>query len=183
MKRTSLLVPLLLAMAFSGFAQQQPHDSTTYNFTVSDCVNYAYTHQHDVINASLDVKSAEYHVKETIGQGYPQLSGTANFQDYLKTPSIIFPDFISNPIYGILNREKVKNSVTDSIISATAPKSNGKPQSVSLYQTYNSNVGLTINQILFDPNYIIGLQGRKTYKELYQRSFTRTKIDVNVNVT
>ncbi len=53
----------------------------------------------------------------------------------------------------------------------------------SFTQKYNSNLGLVANQIIFDPSYIVGLQGRKTYKQLYERSYIRTKIEVNVNTT
>jgi len=49
--------------------------------------------------------------------------------------------------------------------------------------TYQSNLGVNASQIIFDPNYIVGLQGRKTYKQLYERSYTRSKIEANVNVT
>jgi len=183
MKHILIILSLLSAGAINTFAQQAAPDSQKYNFTVADCINYAYQHQHDVKNANLDVESAGYHVKEVLGQGYPQITGSASFQDYLKTPSIIFPDFISGPIYNVLNQQQVKNSSTGEVISATPPPSNTKPQSISLYQTYNSGLGLNINQILFDPSYIVGLQGRKTYKQLYERSYTRTKIDAAVNVT
>ena len=44
-------------------------------------------------------------------------------------------------------------------------------------------MGATASQILFDPNYIVGLQSRRTYKELYARSYASSKITVNVNVT
>ncbi|BAU54549.1 Outer membrane protein TolC precursor [Mucilaginibacter gotjawali] len=183
MKHIVLILSLICAVALNGFAQQAPPDSQKYNFTVADCVNYAYEHQHDVKNANLDVESAGYHVKETIGQGLPQISGAASFQDYLKTPSIIFPDFISGPVYGILNKQHVVDSATNKVISGTPPASNGKANTVSFQQNYNTNIGFTINQILFDPNYIVGLQASKTYKELYTRSYTRSKIEVNVNIT
>jgi len=183
MKHILLIMSLIGAVVIQGFAQTAKPDSQTYNFSVADCVNYAYEHQHDAINANLDVTSANYHVREIIGQGLPQISGVASFQDYLKTPSIIFPDFISGPLYNILHINHVVDSLKNRVISGTPPPSTGKPAQVSLYQTYNTNVGFNINQILFDPNYIIGLQGRKTYKQLYERSYTRAKIDVNVAVT
>ena len=113
----------------------------------------------------------------------PQISGSASFQDYVKTPSIIFPDFISGPVYSILNTQKVKNSSTDSIISKTPPPSNGKPQSVSLYQKYNANFGVTLNQIIFSGSYLVGLKASRTYKQLYERNYTRSKIDARVNIT
>lgn len=180
MKHLFLLL-LLSCMALSSFAQQAapPPTNTVYNFTVTDCVNYAYEHQHDVMNANLDNKSADYRVKEIIGQGYPQISGSANFQDYIKTPTVLFPDFITPLTYGVLAKEGVKDGNGNPIV---VPAGGGLAP-VKFTQKYNSNLGLTVNQLIFDPNYIVGLQARKTYKELYQRSYTRSKIEVNASVT
>src|ERR1700759_3474825 len=99
MKNILIITMLLLGTALTGYAQQTAQPAAVHNFSLQDCINYAYEHQDTVKNASLDVKSAEYKVKETTGRGLPQINGTASFQDYLKTPSIIFPDFISGPIY------------------------------------------------------------------------------------
>jgi outer membrane protein len=149
MKYKLLIASILCTMALTSHAQQAVQDTGTFNFTVADCVNYAYAHQHDVVNANLDVKSAEYHVKEIIGQGLPQVNATASFTDYFKSPVIV--------------------------VSPT--------QNFKIYEPYNSAIGVGFTQIIFDPNYIVGLQGRKTYKQLYERSYTRTKIETNVNVT
>ncbi|MDP9081505.1 MAG: TolC family protein [Bacteroidota bacterium] len=179
MKHILLIICLVSGITLKGFSQQAAPDSQRYNFSIQDCINYAYAHQHDVINANLDVTSAEYHVKETIGQGLPQISGTASFQDYLKSPTVLFPDFITPLTYGVLAKEGVKDGNGKPIV---VPTSSGE-QPVNFTQKYNSSVGVTLNQILFDPNYIVGLQARKTYKELYDRSFTRSKIEASVNVT
>ncbi len=147
----------MCAIALNSFAQQTPPDSQKYSFTVADCVNYAYLHQDSVVNAGLDVTSAGYHVKEIIGQGYPQISGVASFQDYLKIPTTLIPgEFFGAP---------------------------GTFIPLKFGVTYQSNLSLTANQIIFDPSYLVGLAGRRTYKELYDRSYTRSKIAVNVNVT
>jgi outer membrane protein len=156
MKHILLIITLISAFALTGLAQQARPDSGSYNFSVADCVNYAYQHQHDVVNANLDVTSAEYHVRETIGQGFPQINGTANFLDYLIIPTTLIP----GSFVGQTGNIKLKFGVT-----------------------YQSTLGLTATQIIFDPSYIVGLQGRKTYKQLYERSYTRSKIEANVNVT
>ncbi len=143
-------------MALKSSAQQAVQDTGTYNFTVADCVNYAYAHQHDVINANLDVKSAEYHVKEIIGQGLPQVNGSANFLDYLIIPTTLIP----GSFIGQSGNVKLKFGVT-----------------------YQSTLSVTASQIIFDPSYLVGLQGRKTYQQLYDRSYTRSKIEANVGVT
>jgi len=156
MKRILIIASIISTAALNSFAQQAAPDTTKYNFTVAECVGYAYQHQHDVVNANLDVTSAAYHVKEVIGQGYPQISGTANFLDYLIIPTTLIP----GSFVGQQGNIKLKFGVT-----------------------YQSTLGLAFNQIIFDPNYLVGLAARKTYQQLYDRSYTRTKIDANVNVT
>src|ERR1700712_4333764 len=153
MKNKIITMLALLSVASGRYAQQ-----ATPNFTIQDCINYAYEHQDSVINAKLDVKSAEYNVKETIGRGLPQVNGTAGFQDYLKIPTTLLP----GEIFG-------------------QPAGTFIP--VKFGVKYQSNLGINASQIIFDPDYLVGLQARKTYKQLYERSYTRSKIDANVNVT
>ncbi len=157
MKHIFFIVSFLCVLVLNSYAQQEAApDTAAYNFSIADCVNYAYAHQHDVVNANLDVTSAEYHVREIIGQGFPQINGSANFLDYLIIPTTLIP----GSFVGQQGNIKLKFGVT-----------------------YQSTLGLTATQIIFDPSYLVGLQGRKTYKQLYERSYTRSKIEVNVNVT
>ncbi|MGN6397511.1 MAG: TolC family protein [Mucilaginibacter sp.] len=157
MKHILIVMCLVSGIALNGFSQTAAPDSQRYNFTIQDCINYAYEHQDSVVNANLDVKSAEYRVKETIGQGFPQIHGVASFQDYLKIPTTLLPgEFFGQPGTFIPIKFGVK---------------------------YQSNLSLTASQILFDPDYLVGLQARNTYKELYDRSLTRSKISTAVNVT
>ena len=181
MKYIYLITAIWCGTALISHAQQAKVDSI-YHFTLQDCINYAYQHQDSVVNANLDVKSSEYRVKEITGQGLPQISGSASFQDYLKTPSILFPNFISAPIYQILNSEGVKNG-SGQTISATPPGGTATEQSVSLYQTYNASAGLAVSQIIFDGSYLVGLKASKTYRELSQRNYTRSRIQANIDVT
>ena len=162
-----------------GYAQQQAVPPTTvHNFSLQDCINYAYAHQDTVKNAALDVKSVpSSKVKETTGQGLPQIAGVVSFTDYLKTPSVIFPSF-TDGLYQILHSEGVVDSAGHRI-----PAKTSGPQKFSIYQPYNANLGLTLYQLLFDGSYLVGLKASRTYKELSQRSFTRSKIDARVNVT
>src|SRR6202012_5365577 len=151
-----LFIICLSAIAVKSFSQQAPPDTEIYRYTLMDCINYTYAHQDSVINAALDVKSATYHVKETIGQGLPQINGSASFQDYLKIPTTLIPgEFIGQP---------------------------GTFIPLKFGVTYQSNLTVTASQILFDPNYIVGLQARKTYQQLYDRSYIRSKISANVAV-
>jgi outer membrane protein len=177
MKNIFLIPLLLLGTAVTAYAQQAAQPAATHSFSLQDCVNYAYEHQDTVKNANLDIKSAEYKVKETTGIGLPQISGVASFQDYLKTPSVIFPSF-TDGLYQILHSEGVVDSAGHRIAAR-----NSGPQKLSIYQPYNANLGLSLNQLLFDGSYLVGLKASRTYKELSQRSYTRSRIDARVNVT
>jgi outer membrane protein len=158
MKRLLTLL-ICITGTLQGFSQTQSQPALqTYNFSVQEAVDYAITHKDSAVNAGLDVKSADYRVKEIIGQGFPQINGTASFQDYLKIPTTLLPgEFFGAPAGTFI---PVKFGVK-----------------------YQSNLGLNASQLLFDPSYIVGLQGRKTYKELYSRGYTSTKIDVTTKVT
>ncbi|OKS86642.1 TolC family protein [Mucilaginibacter polytrichastri] len=149
---------MLCITTLSSYAQQGPASSpSSYSFTLADCIKYAYEHQDSVVNARLDVKSAEYKVKETTGIGLPQINGSASFQDYLKIPTTLIPGaFIGQPGTYIPLKFGVK---------------------------YQSNFGVDASQILFDGSYLVGLKASKTYKELSQRNVTRSLIEANVQVT
>ncbi|HEX3386910.1 MAG TPA: TolC family protein, partial [Mucilaginibacter sp.] len=158
MKNILIVTMLLLGTAFTGFAQQTPQPAAVNNFSLRDCINYAFEHQDTVKNAALDIKNADYKVRETTGIGLPQISGAASFQDYLKIPVTLIP----------------------------AQFFGGKAGSfvpVQFGVKYQSALGLNLSQKLFDGSYLVGLKASKTYKELSQRSYRRSKIDANVNVT
>jgi outer membrane protein TolC len=153
------LITFLWGIALCSFAQQvEPPAGQTHNFSLQDCINYAYQHQDTVLNAALDVKSAEYKVKETTGIGLPQISGSASFQDYVKIPTTLIPA----QFFGGKAGEFVP---------------------VQFGVKYQSGLGLNLSQLLFDGSYLVGLKASRTYKELSQRSLTRSKIDASVNIT
>ncbi|GAA3986053.1 TolC family protein [Mucilaginibacter dorajii] len=157
MKYLLFTATVFCAIAFKSYAQETPPNSQTFSFNIQECVNYAYEHQNAVVNSGLDVKSAEYKVKETTGIGLPQVSGSAGIQDYLKIPTTLLPgEFFGAP---------------------------GTFVPVKFGVKYQSNLGVNVTQKLFDGSYFVGLQASKTYKELSTRNYTRSKITANVNVT
>lgn len=146
-------------------AQQAPPDNQTHNFSLAECIQYAYEHQDSIKNAQLDVTSAGYKVKETIGQGLPQVDGTVSFQDYTRAPATVGPDF--------------------SAIATGKPLDPKAPLVVFPFGAvqYNNTYALQASQLLFSGSFLVGLQAVKTYKELSTRNLTRSKIQTNVAVT
>ncbi|RYY06147.1 MAG: TolC family protein, partial [Sphingobacteriaceae bacterium] len=156
MKKTITILIFILG-GFKVFSQLQPTGNQNFKFSVSDCINYAYEHQNTIVNSNLDIKSAEYRIKETIGTGLPQINGQATFTDYLKLPTTLLPgEFLGQP---------------------------GTFIPVKFGVNYNSNLALNASQLIFSGSYFIGLKAAKTFRELSNRNYERSKIDVNVEVT
>lgn len=158
MKTKTMLFTAILSLTIGSLAAQQIDSSKTHSFNLEECINYAFEHQRNVLNAALDQKIAEAKVKETIGIGLPQVNGSADFQDFLKLPTSLLPGEIFNQPAGTF-----------------IP--------VQFGVKYNSNLGLSANQLLFNGSYLVGLQASRTFKELSQRAFTRSKIETNVAVS
>ncbi|MBC7401287.1 MAG: TolC family protein [Mucilaginibacter sp.] len=162
MKYILITATLICTIALNSYAQQAPPPNTPVSFSLADCIKYAYEHQDSVKNANLDVKSAEYKVKETIGSGLPQVNGAISFQDYIKVPTQVGPNFLGG-----------------GPIDLKAPLIAFPFGPVK----YSNNYSLQVSQLLYSGTFLVGLQAVKTFKELSQRSLVRSKIETNINVT
>jgi outer membrane protein TolC len=152
-KSLYLLTICTLLFSYSSNAQQK----APVAYSLADCIKYAYEHQDSVKNAELDLKNSEYTIKQLIGQGLPQLTGSASFQDYLQIPVTLIPgEFFNQPGTYVPLKFGVK---------------------------YQSALGLNLDQKIFDPTYLISLRNRGIYTELFTKELTRTKIQTNVSVT
>jgi outer membrane protein TolC len=163
MRKIALTLITCLSLLKST-AQQQP-PAQTYKFTLADCIKYAYEHQDSVKNATLDITSADYKIKETIGQGLPQVNGAISFQDYLKAPATVGPNLAT--------------AFSGAPVDQNAPLVKFPFGAVK----YTNNYSVTASQLLFSGTFLVGLQAVKTYKELSQRSLVRSQIATNVSVT
>lgn len=174
--RKILLVTLVFLSGFNIRAQENSQ-GRTFQFNLQECLQYAYENQDSIKNAKLDIESANYKVKETIGIGLPQISGTAQFQDYLKIPQIPIPNFLY-PIYKEFE-DKGISGPGGSITTEGIPE-------FALFgfnQKYNANYSVNVNQLLFNGTYLVGLKASRTFKELSEKNYSRTKISTTVSVT
>ncbi|RCH55214.1 TolC family protein [Mucilaginibacter hurinus] len=167
MNTKKIIFSLLAGLfALDSVAQQSPPPGPRlYKFSLQDAINYAYENQDSVKNAQLDVKSAEYKVKETIATGLPQINGSITFNDYLKSPVTIGPNVFN------LQPGQVPDLNARLVQFPFGPIK------------YTNNYTIQGTQLLFSGTFIVGLQAVKVFKELSQRSLIRTKIETNAAVT
>lgn len=147
----------LMICLFLGLSARAQQSDTVAALSLKQAIDYAQNHQVSILNARIDEEIARNTVKQTIGIGLPQVSGNANFQDFIKLPTSLLPgEFFGKP---------------------------GTQVPVQFGVKYQSSVGLELNQLLFDGSYLVGLQASKTYKELSNKNLTRTRIETAIAVT
>ncbi len=150
-----LLTCLLLLLTLSVSAQQ----ASVYTFTLDEAINFAKNNNYALKNAELDEIAAQKKVNEITAMGLPQVSASANFINNTQIPTQVLPNFLK-PILG---------SGPDFIEARFG-------------NTYTSNVTLSVNQLLFDGTFFLGLKASKEFVNLSRLSKTRTKIETEVNV-
>jgi outer membrane protein TolC len=111
------------------------------SFTLDEAVNYALEHNYTVRNAALDIETAEKQKWEATAYGLPQIDGSIDYQNWLKQAVTFIPA---------------------EIIGGTP----GEFEEVVFGAKQNMNATVTMNQILFDGSYIVGLQSANTFLKI-----------------
>ncbi|WP_111308447.1 TolC family protein [Confluentibacter sediminis] len=129
----------------------------SYSFSLEEAINYGLEHNRTVKNAALDIQAAERQKWETIATGLPQISGNASYQDYLKLQTQVVPaEAFGGPAgeYAAIN--------------------------FGIKQTFNASA--TINQLLFDGSYLVGLQSAKVFLEISKNAKEKTDLEVRKSI-
>ena len=151
-----LLASFLLLFYVMDVNAQQRHE-----ITVQDAVELAFKNVVELKNAQADYKIQEAKNKEILGAAYPQLSGIAAANYYFLLPVILFPDATTTAIYSVLKEEGVSGS-NGPITEVPAPV----VREVSFQQPWNLQIGVSLQQLLFQPDVFVGLQARQAALDL-----------------
>lgn len=166
MKR--LYLTLLMAVLISpGMAFSQATD--TSRFTLEKCIQYALENSVSTKNARIDAQIAEARVKETVGIGLPQISADVALQHNQKLPRFFGTGQTAENFGVDLAQAGIKTTDVIALQNFFQLKSSG-------------NASVTINQLLFNSSYLVGLKAASTYKELAYKSEEQTQIQVVQNV-
>lgn len=158
-----------LLITGQGVAQDQSAASGQ-TFTLQQCIDYALENGMLSKNAKLDEKIAESRVKETVGIGLPQLNATATLMHNEKLPR--FFTTYTGPD-GFIDLSGVPGIQVGDVVAAE-----------NFFQLKSSgDVGLSVNQIIFNGSYIVGLQASKAYKEASYKATNQTKEQIIEMVT
>jgi len=160
----SLLLFVLLLFQFELVNSQT--DSTKQTaFSLQQAQDYALKNNAEVKNASLDAIIAKKKVWETTAIGLPQANGSIAYQNIFNVP--VMPFQYMYPIYD-------NNGQLIDIGSGS--------NNVALGVKENITYELTVSQLVFSGEYLVGLQASKTYKMLSEQSLKSKEIDIKETV-
>lgn len=166
LKRKKIISLLCLALVAGITIRAQQ----VYTVSAKQAVDLAFQEVARIKNAKLDYKIAEARNKEITGMALPQVSGSFQGNHYLSVPQIQFPDASEIQIYDVLDREGVKNGTGNPVNPDNAEF---HLRNFSFIAPWNVMGGLSVSQLLFDPQVFVGLEARKTFLE-------QSKINIEV---
>ncbi|MEQ9467244.1 MAG: TolC family protein [Ekhidna sp.] len=144
---------LLLILTMSTLMKVQAQEKIS--LSLDDCISYALENNEQLKIKQMDKEIADAEVRKTVSMGLPQanVNGGLNY-----------------------NFEPQKSLIDISTFDPTVPA--GTEQEVSFVQNYDGNIGLGVDQLIFDGSYFVGLQAAKTYRELSTKEHIKTQIDI-----
>ena len=150
----------LLVLAVSGpfFLKAQQTDTASYNFSLSQSIDYAVNHNTSLQNARLDEIAASDKIKEVIGIGLPQVNTSFQVQDYLEIPTSLIP----GEIFG-------------------GPAGSYIP--VQFGTKYNASFNVSASQLVFSGQWLLGIKGAQLYQDLAKKNTERTRTEAAADVT
>ncbi len=155
MKKIIFSAFLLFTTSFFTVAQQS---GSTTTLTLQQAIEYAYTHQSAYLSAVLDEQISAARVKEIVGIGLPQVSGSFDVKDFVEIPT----SFIPAEFFGGKSGEFIP---------------------VKFGTRYQAAAGISASQLVFDPTYLIGVKATKGLRELASKNTQRTKVETAVTVS
>lgn len=149
-KTTRLLIKLFAFFLISSSLTAQTQQGS---FTLEEAKQFAMENSYVLHNTRQDIIKAQKEVYKTITIGLPQVSGTANYTANLNLPVMLIPA----QVFGGNEGEYIE---------------------AKFGQDYNSDFGFTINQLIFDGSYIVGVGSSQIYLNLAKQAHEKSEIDI-----
>jgi len=131
--------------------------SMAMEFTLKSAVKYAIENNYDALNSRLGIDAAHKQLNEIIASGFPQISGSVEYNNFFEIPTQLIPgDFFDRP---------------------------GEFIPVQFGVRHNATLGITVTQLIFSGSYLVGLQASTVYLDLQKQNNKRSEMDVAQSVT
>ena len=149
----NLLIFVLALLPAIGFSQEEK----PYRFSLQEAITFALDSNRTSLNARRDIAKAIKQKWETTAQGLPQIDASISYQNNLKQPVTLIP----------------------------AEFGGGEPGTfvpITFGTKQNANAVATLNQLIFDGSYLVGLQAAKAFLQYSENANEKTRLEVRKGV-
>lgn len=143
---------LLLYMASTASAQERPE-----KVSLDQAVAFGQENNRQILNANREVQRAYKERWSTIAIGLPQISANADYQNFLELPTSLIPA----QFFGGKEGEFAEVQF-------------GTPQTMT--------AGITLQQLIFDGSYFIGLEASTVYLDISKNILEKTALEIKKNI-
>jgi outer membrane protein TolC len=148
------IVFIFVLVSTYGYGQQKG----TYSFTLQEAVTFAIDSNYKAINARRDIAMALKQKWEATAAGLPQINGNINYNNNLKQPVTLIPA-----------------EITGGPVGTFTPVTFGTKQ--------NASAVATLDQLIFDGSYLVGLKAAKTFLMFSENLSEKTNLEIKKGVT
>lgn len=154
--KPGILRPLITAIIFVSIISANANEPL--RLSLEDAQKYALEHNLELRNAKADANIAARQVWEITASGLPQIDGSVGYQYFTDIPTSLVPAefFGGEP---------------------------GEFAEIQFGTEQNLTANLSVNQLIFDGSYIVGLQAARIFRELSQRVYLKSESEIKSMVT
>ena len=143
---------------FILFGYQLNHAQTLPEaVSLEEALTYGEQNNRNVQKASMEIQKAYKDKWSTIAIGLPQISASANYQNFIELPTSLIPA----QFFGGNEGEFAEVQF-------------GTPQTMA--------AGITVEQLIFDGSYIVGLEASKIFLLISENIFEKTLLEIRKNI-
>ena len=146
---------IINAGLFSSLVHAQ--SKAVREFSLQSAQKFDVESSYETKRTQLNIQAAQKKVRETVLTGFPQLSSAIGYMNNLELATVLIPNFFEGKF-----DEKIP---------------------VQFGTQHNANVNFTLNQLLFNGSYIVGLKTSKIFRQLADRNHEKTQLDILEIVT
>lgn len=147
---------LILVLAGFYFAPLQAQQSS-YSLSLEQAIALAQDSSYASLNARREMTRALKKKWETTATGLPQINGSISYNNNIKQPVTLIP-----------------GEITGGAPGSFIPVIFGTEQ--------NATAQATLEQLIFDGSYLVGLQAAKTFLDFSKNAYEKTQIEVEKSV-
>jgi len=165
---------VLLVIASIHPAKAQDKQPVTTSLSLKQAQEYAIKNNASAKNSAVDMEIAKKKIWETTALGLPQINAQANYQHLFTVPELS----LGGTTFLATNLPPGTPVTSDHITNENVYMGFKPADPIKLGVPNNTTFDITVSQLIFSGEYIVGLQATKVYYLMTDQSRQKTEIEL-----